>query len=240
MNYGHWVLEHLPKVIRASHTLEDSPQVIVKEPTKWQIESLNLIGVSNNDIRCIASDPILVKEFIQTDVKSVYSRDFSLCKENYLSIANIMKSRINLKQTSSSRIFVSRQSVGHRCVKNMNEVNSVLDQFDFEIIYPEKMSIKDQIKTFHHANVIMGATGSGLANMIFMENGSIFSLVDSSWISGLFYGLAQSLNHKFYSVLSRSRRIPHNIPHPYTGKPANNIIVDTDSLRKQLNNHLSR
>jgi hypothetical protein len=234
MNYGHWMLEHLPKLIKANQISDQSAKVLMKQPKDWQSETLDLLGVPQTDRIYIKNKPIRVKKFIQTDIKPVYTEDFELCTEDYCTLSETMKSSIDIEESYSERIFVSRQHVGKRCVSNMDEIETVLQKYNFDIIHPEKMTIRQQIEQFHNAKVIMGPIESGLTNMIFSPDAEIYPIIDTSWMSGLFFALSQAIGHDWYPIYSKSTEIERDKPYPYTSKPNKNIKVNVDTLTDTL------
>jgi capsular polysaccharide biosynthesis protein len=65
------------------------------------------------------------------------------------------------------RLYVSRQATLHGRVANEDEVEQVLHQYGFETVTGHELSFEEQVSLFAQAEIIAGAHGAGLTNMIF-------------------------------------------------------------------------
>lgn len=74
------------------------------------------------------------------------------------------------------RVFISRQGQERRKILNFDEMMDVLSTFGFEAIRPEELSIEDQIRLFDQAETIVGASGSGLASIVFSDAASLIEI----------------------------------------------------------------
>ena len=63
------------------------------------------------------------------------------------------------------RIYVKR--TGNRQLLNGDDI---LRKYNFTVLIPEEMSILEQIRYFHHADVVFAPHGSNVTNLIFMRN----------------------------------------------------------------------
>lgn len=69
------------------------------------------------------------------------------------------------------RIFISRKNASKRRGYNEDEVWSVLQQYGFEMVYPEKLSVTEQIALFNSAEWIAGTTGAAFTNILYCKEG---------------------------------------------------------------------
>ena len=65
------------------------------------------------------------------------------------------------------RIFLSRQDAARRRLLNEEKIINRLKPHGFEVIVPSSLSVADQIEVFSQAEIVVGAHGSGFANMVF-------------------------------------------------------------------------
>ncbi len=70
-------------------------------------------------------------------------------------------------------LYVSRGGVQQRRMSNEAELEAALAALGFVAIRPETLSIGDQVAAFAAARVIVGAHGSGMANVGFAAPGCI-------------------------------------------------------------------
>jgi hypothetical protein len=67
----------------------------------------------------------------------------------------------------SPRIFISRKNASGRRHFNEEEVIALFSEFGFEVVYPEKLSVEDQISLFNQAEWIAGGSGAAFTNLLF-------------------------------------------------------------------------
>jgi capsular polysaccharide biosynthesis protein/tetratricopeptide (TPR) repeat protein len=133
------------------------------------------------------------------------------------------------------RIYISREKAQYRRVINEPEVWETLKKFGFAKIFLESYSVREQIRLFAHAKMIITAHGSGLTNIIFCQpNTEIMELASPNYIKHYFWVISQQLGLKHYYLVGESfacyplRYIMD--PNPLT----ENILVNIDGLKKAL------
>ena len=102
----------------------------------------------------------------------------------------------NDKKHNLKKIFISRGNLKNstRNFLNYREIEEISSLHGFEIIHPEKMSIKKQIKKFYTADVIVGKFGFGLHNSIFSKPETIIFCLNWLGESNVQLYLAKSLH----------------------------------------------
>ena len=66
------------------------------------------------------------------------------------------------------RLYVSRANQ-KRGIINESELLPILERFGFQVVYPETLSIVEQVRLFAQASAVVGAFGSGILNTIFAK-----------------------------------------------------------------------
>lgn len=83
-----------------------------------------------------------------------------------------------LPRKIDKRVFLARGKTTRSY--NQDELISIVKAHGFEIVYPERLSFKDQVELFHSAEFIIGASGAAFANTLFChERTRIFSWIYS-------------------------------------------------------------
>ena len=68
------------------------------------------------------------------------------------------------------RIFISRKNASNRRKFNEDAVIQLFSEFGFEVVFPETLSIPDQISLFSHAEWIVGGSGAAFANLLYCNS----------------------------------------------------------------------
>jgi capsular polysaccharide biosynthesis protein len=71
------------------------------------------------------------------------------------------------KKSFPEKIFISRKNASGLRKFNEDEVIELVTKFGFEVVYPEKLSIRDQIALFNQAKYIIGGSGAAFTNILF-------------------------------------------------------------------------
>jgi capsular polysaccharide biosynthesis protein len=74
---------------------------------------------------------------------------------------------------NNRRIFLARDVRAGRSIINMDEVEAVLERFDFEMVDTSQMSLDEQIEVFGGARQVVGVHGAGLTNMLFRKKADL-------------------------------------------------------------------
>ena len=92
-----------------------------------------------------------------------------LQKKDSISILNTFKNTNNLKK---EKIYITRQNSAVRNLINERDVFNKLKKSGFRMIDLNNFNVFEQINLFSNAEVIVSATGSGLTNIVFCNEGT--------------------------------------------------------------------
>ncbi len=116
----------------------------------------------------------------------------------------------NNKGSGTSR----RSIVNHQELKNMIQ-SEISAQYEFHNLVLEELTLEDQVQYFGSAALIIGQHGAGLANIVWMKNGSMV----------IEFGF-NSNNH--FQKISRSKKHKH---YTYKNHREKHITIDIDDFR---------
>lgn len=102
--------------------------------------------------------------FIPMKKRIFYDTELLRAYSDYI----LSKSRASLNQ-KFDKIIIPRKK-GSRNLKRLRVILWVSHLLKFKVIYPEKLSLYDQIEIFRNARVIIAEGGAALANLIFCRN----------------------------------------------------------------------
>ena len=71
---------------------------------------------------------------------------------------------------SQNRVYISRKNATHRKLLNEDKVESLLEDYGFKTVQAESLSFKEQVLLFSSCSHLITNYGSGLSNVLFMQN----------------------------------------------------------------------
>lgn len=103
--------------------------------------------------------------------------------------------------TSHRKLYLSRARSMRRRLSNEEAVVAALRPLGYELVYPETMSVRDQIALFAQASHIVGPSGAAFTNMIYAPPGARVVIMQNGQIVGRgggvsFEALAASCGHR--------------------------------------------
>lgn len=173
--YGHVTTEIISRLWAWSTAKQLYPDlkaiVTPKEGSKdipsYERMILGAFGIEDSDIVCV-NKPFVVESILAATPM------FANPKYVHPSCRDIWDTIRDRLRTSSEdrprKIFVNRPTGLARECRNGEDVVDVFRSFGFEVLYPENMSLGDQVDTFAKADVVAGFGGSGMLNSIFSDS----------------------------------------------------------------------
>lgn len=216
--YYHWMFDLLPRIelIRRSQVGLASIDrfVLGKLTQKFQTETLNILGISQEKILEIPSDrPVQVK-VNQLVVPSVWSHEGCIP----LWICNFLRQTFIPQPGQSTQrrlIYISRARASHRRVLNEAELLQFLEGFGFEPVVLEQLSVVEQAQLFSSADIIVAPHGAGLTNLVFCQPGTrVIEFFVPSYVNLGYWSLSSQLQLQHYyffaqEVTAPDQRTPH-------------------------------
>jgi len=203
-NYGHWFWEDLPRLFNALSHLPKSTRFLVSPFVKpFQKDSLFALGIEPDRLVTQPSN-------VNTECERLWfatplgDLDWVVTAPDV--IRQMAKVLVEALKRPVSRgpelIYISRRALS---LKNQSRITNEDDflqelvRLGFEIVTPERLTLKEQVRTFQNAKVILGAFGAGLTNMLFCQPPSmILELQDPFFAPREWYWkLASTLGHEW-------------------------------------------
>ena len=104
------------------------------------------------------------------------------------------------------RIYVSRNDTPRRRVANEPELLPILAKHDFEVVAPGKRSFRDQVTLFASAEVVAGAHGAGLTNILFgPRTAKILEIFPANAVRSDYFLLSVSLGQTYRALIGGER-----------------------------------
>lgn len=197
-NYGHCLLDCLPSLLAVEEAgLTEAFPPVAPPMTRWNRDLLGL-AFPGLKVRTLRSQLVRVDETVYST-----SLDHFLHRPNKILLD--LRDRILANAPPASparRVYISRRSYSMRVMVNETELEAALAARGFEIIRAERLSVAEQIACMRGADVVVGATGAGLANALMAPGGAkIFEILPEGftapWLRNMIH-LAGNEWHGFF------------------------------------------
>lgn len=106
---------------------------------------------------------------------------------------------------ADKKIYISRknQKTNEKRIDNEELLETLFQELGFQIVYPEDIpTFKEQFILFNSCSVLAGLTGSGLTNLLFMQNRKIVIEIVTELVVFGRHGRVENQIHNFYKDLS--------------------------------------
>lgn len=142
---------------------------------EYQKESLELLGIDkNHPIIEIPQDKGLLYKFKKVFLSS---------KPPYGVVKDFFRKKLVKsipRQGKGRRLYLSRKNQGVRNrVYNEDEVSAFLQILGFEVIFPERLSIRETVEIFSQAEMIVSSVGAEFANIAFTDRCAVIVLMSN-------------------------------------------------------------
>ena len=200
-NYCHWITRNMVKLgVLEGTPYESLPLLINADLRRHQKEFLELLSIPEDRLIRLER-PALVhvrRLVVPTNVTNHAKmgigtqwlrRHLAHCMDN---------------APPGDLLFVSREDARVRRLLNEDELFAALQPLGFESILPGEMPVREQIRRFSRAKVIIGAHGAALGNMVFAQPGIRLIELTTTFKAHIpdFHVLARVCNLQFSSIVS--------------------------------------
>jgi len=197
VNYFHFFSDILPKiwVLEKLNLGDGIPYIIPKETFERNYFQYLLKNTSLKNKTWIVQDNSCWIEVKSLYLIKAYPYTIDYWKRT-ISLFNLNHSR------SINKIFLTRSAKAGRYIKNMDEIENVLEKYNIEVIDTENLTFEEEIKTFSEAELIIGLHGAGNTNIIFsdLEKVKFIEIMPSKNTNSQYFWLANVLGIN-YDVL---------------------------------------
>lgn len=209
-NYGHWILEFVPRLLWFNDRAcpSDYPICIDDHMPETHRQIIELLDERDRPILPLQARAIRFGELCVAPVPTFFPFDSKPGRPVYdavwpMDVLALMRSKvlerlvargINLRPTGR-RIFLSRHGFVQRQLLNEAEIIDLLARQGFEVVFPERLSFAEQVAIYHTADIIVGSASSALTNCIFCNpTAHVIALIHDN----------RSFNFRGYSSMIRS------------------------------------
>lgn len=200
-------------------------------------------------------------ELVELEEQTILLNNFCLVTPSYYGLRRMQVLSEEIQNafgddiTPTRKVFISRKPSGpirYRTRKYYNPddllfptdnrmdddqaLEEIFFNFGFEIVYPEEFeTFEDQVRFFGSVDILVGITGAGLTNMLFMKPGT--SVIELSVPMGIVYDLKnfEFTFHGIYKELALVRKMFYgDIPTMRLSQDVASLINNNKILRRIL------
>ena len=232
-NYSHWLVESLARVLLFAPLDDGSRRYLTPPLTDWQRETLELVGL--DAARILELDcPQLLRFPEAIAVSRAITSLASLIPRAVAALAGLAEAHApRVGHRRRRRIYSSRAQANMRHVSNEAELVELLERHGFEVLYPETLTVREQIECFAEAEAVLAVHGSGLTNIVFCDPGTqVIELQPEALNYGgvaFVWNLAAIRGQPFVQVVCPLTPGMEDVAHGHR-----DLTVDTDRLDQLL------
>lgn len=181
-NYYHFLMETLPAAVQATRQPATAGhRLLFSRLSPWQREALTMAGVPLDEayelenIRPSGTDP---DHFHFADAWAPVDLPFAVACAIVRDALPVQR-----KMRRGERLFITRSGGGHvvRRLENEDAVMAALAARGFTPVIAEHLSFREQVERFAAAEMVAGAHGAGLTNMIHApQQATLIELINAS------------------------------------------------------------
>ena len=168
-NYNHWLWDELPRLLSALPHLPAETRFLVPEPlAAMQRDSLIALGIAEERLLPQAHDCESVVERLWFATPLGHSEWAATAPDVAIRLRIALLNGLGVSQSGGCRrLYISRSKAQYRRLVNEDELLPEIRRLGFDVLYPEELSLAEQVRTFAEASVVMSVHGAGLTNMLF-------------------------------------------------------------------------
>jgi capsular polysaccharide biosynthesis protein len=208
-NYYHWLCEC---IFRAWMVQEKKDKMVLLLPDYYEKSDFIMGPLEPFGFKNIYFIPVgksvIVRNLCLPQIKAkVDSYDYKMVGQVRRFLLEYLKTNKKTDLNLGDKIYISRKRASRKRVYNEDEIEPILIKHGFTIINNEDYTFWEQVAIYSQARYLVSIHGSGLTNMLFMQDRShILELRkrvtnDRDWYSPAFWYLAEAIGFKYYQQL---------------------------------------
>lgn len=186
-NWYHWLIEILPAAFLAEGLPKEYASFPLMIPEHCGAvgtfrDAAALFATNRARVLMPAETPFRVGKLIAIDPAVIGPMnlrasqwpevaDYSQNAEVLLAYRVAILERLELAPAPPTRrIFLARSN--DRRSFNQAELIGISERYGFEVVYPERMTFREQVQMYAEAEIVLGASGAAFANILFCQRGT--------------------------------------------------------------------
>ena len=237
-NYGHWMVDLLPRIelLRlAGYGPDQVDRYLVNlGSSSYCLETLALAGIPARKIQ-----PVDDSSHYKCDAVVVSSQRAGHWRNNMPGwvpgfLASLNDQPAPGHPSPSRRLYLSRRDCQYRRVLNDDAVTKKMQAAGFEVIESGTLSVRDQIRLFSEAAVIVSSHSSALTNLTFCQPGCrVLEIFSNTYFDSSFWTMATAARGH-YAAMTANGGASFDEAIPYMDGQRRNTTIDTKFLKHAM------
>ncbi|KAA5544765.1 glycosyltransferase family 61 protein [Adhaeribacter rhizoryzae] len=203
-NY-HWFLDCLPRLYAILQNLKEPTTLIIPaNMPAFQLETLNFLLLHNSllSLQIISKNQkwqvptFILPTFISNHYSGFLPPAISDFMRNGIWQGNGVKD-----EPVKGRIYISRAKASKRRLLQEEAVLEILKAHNFKIVYAEALTYAQQVQLFYNAEIIVGAHGAGLTNILFSKQAQLIELHPANQVRSHYFMVCKALGFNYHYLL---------------------------------------
>ncbi|WP_187262062.1 glycosyltransferase family 61 protein [Pontibacter beigongshangensis] len=208
-NISHWFMDVLPRLhlLQKSGLYDQVDWFLVPSLRyDYQRETLELLGIptakliAGDEHPHVAADRVIASTAPRGNYTLMPDWLCDYLQEAFAPLATAEDVLVE----EAPFIYIARSDSSIRRVLNEEELIGRLEPYGFKTIVSSKLNIRQKIKLFSNAKVVLGASGAGLINYIFCKPGTTaIEVFNKGFMLLPFFNIAQKINLDYHYLICK-------------------------------------
>lgn len=181
-NYFHWITESISRLwcLDILSGLDNITLLVPDNPKPFIYETLRALKLDKNKLVPLRGKMLVAEQLYFATYLAPCA--FSKKQIEWVQQRLMHAFEIGIKNKGTKRYYISRSDAKFRRTANESEVVEYLKKFNFDVVCPGEMGMREQIKLFSEAEMVVSPHGAGIANILFAPpNAVLIELLPKSY-----------------------------------------------------------
>ena len=227
-SWYHFIIEQLSNLMHFPDLLENRIPIIIQSGLPRNIIELSTLLTGTTPIQIPFGSAVVSKHLYLIQDASLVTNESP--RKRIPAIRALSESlATEIVRGESRKIYIYRPKGLLRSLHNKDEVLKLMIDLGIEVVNPEALDLKETMRLFKSATMIIGESGAAFTNLIFCEpNCRVLELL-SPVVGGTFWrGFGESLGLQHSVIMGKTRVMGRS------GLARDGFIVDINKVRKWI------
>lgn len=218
--FFHWFCDVLPCLYKVQELLpKDISYIIHENPPGWMQDSLEFMGISLENCYEFNFQRPLNLEHLYFTPPVAMTGDHDPDALRWVRHKILEGAKIDPFPKPKLRLYISRSKAKCRRIINEEKLLKKLLPYNFQLVHPETLSLRQQIDIFSQAEWIVAPHGAGLTNILYATAGAkVLEFFEPSILRRCYHQMSGALNHDHYIGVGETIPNGNNEPDIYLGE----------------------